>query len=279
MSQQQVMSPPSPFNRGEIYPTFSASYEIYRGTINNKPVFAQTCRLQSPLQTREHLSDDFMQAFSKRLESWSKCNHPNIVTLIGHTLLEDSIPTLFIPTYKNGFAHDYLLKNPSCDRLRLVSGIAKGLQYLHAIKSPIVHQDMRCQNILVDDNGEGCLTAVGTRFMFKDPLGHSVHWTAPEVLRSRENDDNDDVEMTPPSDVYSFGMTVLEIYSGRLPFHEKNSCQVLLDALNPQGNRKLKRSDYPSPPDDIWRLITKCTSEEPSQRPTMDEVIRDLTAC
>ncbi|EGZ30248.1 hypothetical protein PHYSODRAFT_391381, partial [Phytophthora sojae] len=97
---------------------------------------------------------------------------------------------------------------------RLLHGAALGLQFLHEKK--IVHGDLKCNQILVTEEKTAKLTDFGFSFalMESKPTTSTgaVRWKAPELLRSES------CSLTFESDVYSFGMCVVEAVSGNVPW-------------------------------------------------------------
>ncbi|KAG8945161.1 hypothetical protein FRC04_001140 [Tulasnella sp. 424] len=141
--------------------------------------------------------------FQQEAITWSGLVHPNIVPLIGYML----VPSLrFIcPWYKQGNLWQYLNKNPDAQKLKLLHGIAKALDYLHSRSPRIAHGDIKPANVLIDDQNEarlgdfGLATILGEEHMYtvSHQQAGTRRWMAPEQIlggsRSCE------------SDAYSFG--------------------------------------------------------------------------
>ncbi|KAG8968672.1 hypothetical protein FRC05_001478 [Tulasnella sp. 425] len=135
--------------------------------------------------------------------TWSGLSHPNIVPMIGYTL----VPSLgFIsPWYRQGSLRQYLDVNSNVDRQKLLHGIAKALDFLHSRTPRIAHGDLKPENILIDEQNEpriadfGLATILGEEHMYtvSHQQAGTWRWMAPEQIlggsRSCE------------SDTYSFG--------------------------------------------------------------------------
>ena len=132
-------------------------------------------------------------------------------------------------------------------------GIASGLHHLHTRRPPIVHRDIKSPNILVV-NGLSKIADVGiANTMAATDMtaqrGFTVAWAAPEViLRKRANE---------KIDIWSFGIILWEVITGRIP----RPGQLV----------------FPSQaPNHLHNLYTRCTSDNPSSRPTAADIIHAL---
>jgi serine/threonine protein kinase len=98
-------------------------------------------------------------------------------------------------------------------RLEIVRGVAKGVAYLHGLSEEVIHRDLKSSNILLDDHWRPKIADFGTAKLFvvdeTDPtLIKSAGYTAPEYLSSERH-------LTLKCDVYSFGIILMEIISGK----------------------------------------------------------------
>ncbi|KAG8948916.1 hypothetical protein FRC03_000538 [Tulasnella sp. 419] len=90
---------------------------------------------------------------------WRTLQHPKIVPLLGFSMDPYGIPALISPWYPNGNVVHFLNSNPDADRPSLALDAADGLTYLHSI--PIVHGDLKAENVLVDAEGRASLCDFG----------------------------------------------------------------------------------------------------------------------
>ncbi|EJD47437.1 kinase-like protein, partial [Auricularia subglabra TFB-10046 SS5] len=151
-----------------------------------------------------------------------KANHPFIVPFFGAADLGDQlvIVSLFM---RNGNLLQYLAHHPSPDRHLLVLQVADAVCYLHAFLG-IVHGDLKCENVLVSDDGDALLTDFGlstvidksdsdatTKTCIRQSL--TVRFAAPELLKdnARSPSSRHIRSKTPESDVYAFGMLALQV--------------------------------------------------------------------
>ncbi len=166
-----------------------------------------------------------------------------------------SIRNILNKEYKTGFSEVVVAT--------LLREVLKGLDYLHIQES--CHNDIRCENILIDSTGEVCLT--GLHHMKKksfDFVGE-IEWSAPEVL------DQHTLHGT-PADIYSFGATAVEMAFGKTGFENWPAMKVLRAKLHYvlpppmlDSNGKMSKSFHD--------MINACLQRDPSRRPTANALL------
>ncbi|KIK90716.1 hypothetical protein PAXRUDRAFT_831453 [Paxillus rubicundulus Ve08.2h10] len=197
-------------------------------------------------------------------------------------------PAMVCPWLENGSLTSYLecrhdtLK--PVERLSLISDVAAGLQYLHSQST--VHGDLSGSNILIDGNGRACISDFGlsivltklggSTYATSSHAGWTLRWTAPELLDLQAPEDEDNplyIAPKPSSDVYSFGRIILQILTGKVPYHYYISDGKVLSAII-QGIIPMR----PNPPlvtDRQWRFIQRCWMpiDADESRPHADEIV------
>ncbi|KIO23981.1 hypothetical protein M407DRAFT_77465, partial [Tulasnella calospora MUT 4182] len=213
--------------------------------------------------------------FEREILVWAGIWHPNVAPLLGFTLS----PAFYLisPWYSNGTIRQYISTNPSCDRLYLIQDVAAGLAYLHTCQPPIVHGDIKSNNVVVDADGHAKIIDFGLSQILENStteantvieVGNS-RWMAPEVLTSQQ--------ITCSSDVYSFGCLALETASGLPPF--RGLQQGLQLVARPASLKPVTdRIAYPRIPEDnlLWSLLFSCWETDPAQRPSMTDLQTQL---
>ncbi|KAG8937814.1 hypothetical protein FRC03_007829 [Tulasnella sp. 419] len=145
------------------------------------------------------------------LRVWAKAQHTNVTPLLGYTLDSAGILSLISPWYSYGNVIEYLTLNPIANRLSLVSDITQGLEYLHSI--PVVHGDIKPENVLVDSNGSASICDLGVAQFLDEALrvtgrttstpdtGGIDHYCCPELIEGKPK--------TTMSDIWAFGCVVM----------------------------------------------------------------------
>ncbi|KAM0888573.1 hypothetical protein ACQ4PT_028265 [Festuca glaucescens] len=164
--------------------------------------------------------------FNQEVEILSRVRHPNLVTLIGACKEDQALVYEYMP---NGSLDDRLAcKNNSKPlgwqlRTRIISDVCSALIFLHSNKPhSIVHSDLKASNIILDGNNVAKLSGFGVCRMFTDefrntttlyrhthPKGSFVYIDPEYVMTG---------DLTPQSDVYSFGIVLLRLLTGRPGF-------------------------------------------------------------
>ncbi|KAL3660800.1 hypothetical protein V7S43_014202 [Phytophthora oleae] len=232
------------------------------------------------LRQGKDLNADKVQAFAEEIELTASLVHPNIVELIGVAWNSLSNLVLVMEFLPNGSLQEYLHKNATQVWTRHKScfalGIAKALAYLHARTPPLIHRDLKANNVLVSNSLELKLIDFGvSRGVQNLTMTAGVgtpFWTAPEVLEGER--------YTEQADIYSFGVVLCELDTCKPPYTDAvteggskaRHFQILQEVM--AGERRPSFS--PGCPPSILRLAADCLSPGPSRRPTASEVVQVL---
>lgn len=148
--------------------------------------------------------------------------------------------------------------------------VAAGLETAH--NNGIIHRDVKPQNIMISMDGKAKVTdfgiarAVSANTINSSVMG-SVHYSSPEQTRGGYSDSK--------SDIYSMGITLYEMLTGRVPFDGDSTVAVALKHL--QEDILSPRKLVPEIPFSTEQIILKCTQKSPDRRyNNMSELIRDL---
>ena len=161
-------------------------------------------------------------------------------------------------------------KLPVREATSIALQVCAGLEAAH--NNGIVHRDVKPQNIIISLDGKakvadfGIARAVSSDTINSNVMG-SVHYSAPEQTRGGYSDAK--------SDIYSVGITMYEMLTGRVPFDGESTVAVALKHLQEelQSPRKL----VPEIPYSTEQIVLKCTQKSPDRRySNMTELIRDL---
>ncbi|WCJ20525.1 Leucine-rich repeat protein kinase family protein [Euphorbia peplus] len=235
------------------------------------------------------LNEGFDRFFERELEILGSIKHRYLVNLRGYC----NSPTskLLIYDFLPGGSLDEALheKSEQLDwdaRLNIILGAAKGLAYLHHDCSPrIIHRDIKSSNILLDGNLEARVSDFGLAKLLEDKESHittivagTFGYLAPEYMQSGR--------ATEKTDVYSFGVLVLEVLSGKRPtdasFIEKglNVVGWLNFLVTEDRQREIVDTNCEGVQteslDALLSVATQCVSSVPEERPTMHRVVQLL---
>lgn len=212
--------------------------------------------------------------FRREIFCMSSFIHENILDMKGFCMEPLCIITEFM---SGGNLYDYIhkLSNP-LDwnlRLKIATEIASALQTLHETKPSILHRDLKSPNILLssmdptemssqicDFSLSGFSTTVASRGGVENPV-----WLAPEVIANDSCSDK--------SDVYSFGVIMYELLT-RSTFFGDISFMSTVELMICEGQRPpLPDNDMPQ----FNNLISSAWHQDPNQRPTFTEILRQLS--
>ncbi|KAG8924675.1 hypothetical protein FRC02_010271 [Tulasnella sp. 418] len=198
--------------------------------------------------------------------------HPNIVPIKGY-LLDQNSAWIISPWQENGNARQYLRRHNAVDKLKLISDVVAGLCYLHSQDPPIVHGDLNTDNVLIGDDYSAMLTdfglsrimeeSTGTSFVTSTFIGGSLHFLAPELLSGERR--------TTQSDIWALGGLILQIASGKRPFHGMEPPRVLASLYN-KATPIISVDDSFSYPTILVPVIRGCWSIDTASRLTAFEI-------
>ncbi|KAF9230141.1 kinase-like protein, partial [Melanogaster broomeanus] len=226
----------------------------------------------------------------REIKVWLNLNHVNIVPLFGTTMDFGRFPAMVCPWLENGQLSSYLERQGNTlttgERLTLLSDVAVGLQYLHS--QSVVHGDLSGSNVLIDDKGRACITDFGLSMLLTElggstfavsvQAGGTLRWAAPENLHlnmqvSGDRENIPKVSPTTRSDIYSFGRIMLQVLTGKIPYHYYPADARVVLAIS-QGENP-QRADLAAITDRRWAFIQKCwsTVDEGQSRPSDEEIV------
>ncbi|KIO21938.1 hypothetical protein M407DRAFT_79769, partial [Tulasnella calospora MUT 4182] len=210
---------------------------------------------------------------------WRESRHDNILPFLGHRVDGESA-VLVSPWCEHGCLSFYIRAHPGLNRaqkLKLLRDAALGLAFLHSRQPPIIHADIKPENVMISDNIRAALSDFGlSRFMVE--VGASTGLTtsggtagtagyqAKELFEAN-------FRPTDMSDVYAFGGLMLATMSGNPPFHQIQRANLIM--LEIIKNNEPMPADHPGLPenDSLWKVLRRCWDPVPQQRPSMEDII------
>lgn len=221
----------------------------------------------------EFSSDEgFVSKFKMEAQAAACLSHPNIVSIYD-VVDEGKLHYIVMELIEGITLKSYIAQKRRLDVKEAVSisiQVAQGIAAAHSRN--IVHRDIKPQNIIISKDGKvkvadfGIARAATSQTITVSAVG-SVHYISPEQARGGYSDAR--------SDIYSFGITMYEMVTGRVPFEGDNTVTVALAHLEEPITRP---SVYnPQIPVSLENIILKCTEKKPEHRyRSVEEVIADL---
>ena len=211
--------------------------------------------------------------FKRELSSLFGLDHPCIVRFAGYTLPCPSTDGRFLllTEYVSGGSLSRVI-DESCRfpwfnstvRSIIIVGIVLGMKYVHS--RGLFHRGLKPSNVILDEEHYPHLCDFVSSRSLSDQVAKSVtpYYAAPEL--SEEN-----VRYNEKIDVYSFGVTLYEIVTGKLALRDLSETEV--PSFVGHGKRpEIPKSVLPF----TRKLIERCWSQDPSQRPSFEEIYGDL---
>ena len=222
----------------------------------------------------EFASDEnFVSKFKMEAQAAARLSHPNIVNVYD-VVDEENLHYIVMELIEGITLKSYIEKKELLDSKEAIGiaiQVAQGIAAAH--EQHIIHRDIKPQNMIISKDGKvkvadfGIARAVSSQTVNSSAAVGSVHYISPEQARGGYCDER--------SDIYSFGITLYEMVTGRVPFEGDNTVAVALahleDPVVPPG-------DYnPQVSSGLEEIILKCTKKKPDRRyGSMEEVIHDL---
>nr|XP_016470054.1 PREDICTED: protein STRUBBELIG-RECEPTOR FAMILY 2-like [Nicotiana tabacum] len=238
------------------------------------------------------------EQFMDVIRTASRLRHPNIVALIGYCVGHGN--HLLVYEYIRNVTLDDALHSVLCMpltwslRLRIAIGVARALNYLHTFcVPPITHSNLKAANILLDEdlNPRICdcglavlrpLASNSVKIKASEMAIEDSGYVAPEHVKRGSGN--------PKADIYSFGVLLLELLTGRRPFDSSkpkgeqslvewassklHDSESLLDMVDPTIKRTISSRALSSYAD----IISQCIQPEKEFRPQMAEVVHSLVS-
>ncbi|KAI9073438.1 hypothetical protein K1719_044623 [Acacia pycnantha] len=264
---------------------------VYRGTLRSGEVVAIKKMDLPAIKEAEGERE-----FRVEVDILSRLDHPNLVSLIGYCA--DGKHRFLVYEYMhNGNLQDHLngigqRKMDWPPRLKVALGAARGLAYLHsssAVGIPIVHRDFKSTNVLLNANLEAKISDFGLAKLM--PEGQETHVTA-RVLGTFGYFDPEYTstgKLTLQSDVYAFGVVLLELLTGRRAVdlnQGPNDQNLVLQVRNILNDRKrlrkvidpeMARNSYTIESIAMFaNLASRCIRADSGERPSMAECVKEL---
>ncbi|KAJ8552896.1 hypothetical protein K7X08_020289 [Anisodus acutangulus] len=259
---------------------FGAVYRTVLG--DGHPVAIKKLTVSSLVKSQED--------FEREVRKLGKVGHHNLVTLEGY-YWTPSLQLLIYEFVAGGNLYKHLHEGSGgCfllwnERFNIILGTAKSLAHLHQMN--LIHYNLKSSNILIDSSGEPKVADYGLarllpkldRYVLSSKIQSALGYMAPEFACKT-------VKITDKCDVYGFGVLVLEVVTGKMPVEYLEDdvvvlCDMVRGALEEGRVEDCidARLQGKFPADEaipVMKLGLICTSQVPSNRPDMAEVVNIL---
>ena len=250
--------------------------ELYLGEWQGKQIAIKKIKLN-------YIKNNMLSnKFINEINIIASMRHPNILLFMGVTIDNNTyyMITEYLP---NGSLHEYLhlskknKKNPLTykQKLKIALQIAIAVKYIHSRQ--ILHCDLKSANVLIDKNFNIKLIDFGlSYFMSEAPTGYigTARWMAPEILNGGQ--------YSVSSDVFSYGMILMELFTEKIPYSDKFNYEVGKEIIKKYVNNRIANNEDILPVHKtgnvvVRNIIKKCLDAWPQNRPTMEQIIEDLS--
>ncbi|XP_057986176.1 protein MALE DISCOVERER 2 isoform X1 [Hevea brasiliensis] len=252
---------------------------VYKGTLSSG---VEIVVASSLVASSKDWSKNAEMSYRKKIDMLSRVNHQNFVNLIGYCEEDEPFNRMMVFEYApNGtlFEHLHVKEMEHLDwiaRMRIIMGIAYCLQYMqHDLNPPVAHSNLNSHNIFLTDDYAAKIAEIS--FLPQDSS------------KSKSSDDNESAHSTLPhladveTNVYCFGILLLEIISGKLQYCEEQGSLEKLTAEYLNDKRSISymidptlKSFKKNELNLICEIIQECIQPDSRQRPTMKDITSKL---
>ncbi|MCH5344956.1 MAG: Stk1 family PASTA domain-containing Ser/Thr kinase [Acetatifactor sp.] len=217
-------------------------------------------------------NENFVSKFRIEAQAAAGLMHPNIVNVydVGE---ENGIYYIVMELVEGITLKKYIEKKARLSYKEAVSiGIQVGMGIEAAHNNHIIHRDIKPQNIIISKDGKvkvtdfGIAKAATSNTITSNVMG-SVHYTSPEQARGGYSDEK--------SDIYSLGITMFEMLTGRVPFNGETTVAIAIKHI--QEEMPSPQEYVPEIPNSVESIVLKCCQKSPDRRyQSVQELVTDL---
>lgn len=225
--------------------------------------------------------------YQREIEALTHISHPNLLLFMGATA-DKGQPVIVTEFCHGGTLFEVLHEKKSTipnltyrQRLKMCLDIAKGMHFMHTLKPPLVHRDLKSLNLLCQEVIDGPESYVNIKISDFGLTRHvnetssirmtgqagTFHWMAPEILRNDPYNEK--------VDVYSYGIVMWEILAREPPFATYKPLEILKRVLEDGERPPLSKIKEDCPPE-LVLIMKVCWDQDPNRRPNFSDIIEAL---
>jgi len=212
------------------------------------------------------LDDDGLRIFREEFELMAGLNHGNLLRPFHFNEFERT-PYLVLPYCERGSATNLIGAISEDEAWHFLRDVASGLAYLHEPETPIIHQDIKPHNVLMDDRGNFLITDFGISTQARGTLRKSmgdVQFAGVFAYMAPERFGRNPMPIK-ASDIWSLGATMFELLEGDAPYGDRGGSMQNGGAEIPE----LKRNWSPA----LKKIVKLCLMNETWDRPTAMQLV------
>ncbi|PIA34214.1 hypothetical protein AQUCO_03800064v1 [Aquilegia coerulea] len=220
---------------------------------------------------KKEIQDSEIKKFQTEVSIMKSARHPNIVQFMG-VVSRFPHPAIVTEFVSGGSLHDKIKTRRLSQgrRLSIALDVARGMNYLHCFKPPIVHLDLKSPNILLDSHLGAKICDFGLArfragtFIPSKYVAGTPKWSAPEAFKDEPANEK--------ADVYSFGVILWELVTWKEPWSGYDPHQVITAVSLLNERLAIPANTCP----ELVSLMESCWKESPEERPTAELIVRTL---
>lgn len=214
------------------------------------------------------LDDDGVKLFSQEFSLVFDLNHGNLLRP-SHFDVCERMPYLVMPFYPRGSAAKLAGNISETEAWQFLHDVASGLAYLHKLEPPVIHQDIKPDNVMMSNHGGFLITDFGISVKVRStlrksmPQQHTSGGTVSHMSPERFSKDNMPIKA---SDVWALGATLYELLTGNPPFGEHGGLVQKSGAEIPDIDGYFT--------DELKQTVEHCLALQPWNRPSAEQLVK-----